>query len=303
MYLRAIQILASVLRKYDFKGKERILRLLYHPDMITDTTRIRIIMPYLDTLKIHIDTQIFLEWSIFFYSAYEKNTIKVLKAILSQASNVVEVGANVGAHTIAIAEACPQGKIIAVEPYFAARARLESNIALNSLSNIIVIDTALSDKEGESVLHCPTLANQANASLYRDHIDRTEKVNSFPVHINTVDRVFETSGLIGLDLIKMDVEGNDFHVIQGARQTIDRFHPFLIFEFERTSWSLAGDDFPKVHSFLFERGYTLYQFSERYFQRIKGMNIKEFTNVLAIPSDRHFADTLLLKWMQSSKAE
>lgn len=140
----------------------------------------------------------------------------------------VDVGANIGLYTLKAARlAGPQGRVFAAEPGHAARGELEANIALNTFNNITVFAGALSDAEGEATLHHVDRGNDPQAfSLLADGTEKSSET----VTVTTLDAIVAAQGLARVDCIKIDVEGFEAHVLRGARETLARWHPTVIFE-------------------------------------------------------------------------
>lgn len=145
---------------------------------------------------------------------------------------VFDVGANIGAYSEAIMKANPQCRIYAFEPqpdnfeHLAGSARKYGYEAVNE---------ALSDKPARSRLydHADRDGSQ-HATLYRDVIEDIHKseVVSHAVTVQTIDGFVKDKNLSGIDLLKIDVEGNEYKVLLGARQTIaDGLINMIQFEF------------------------------------------------------------------------
>ena len=84
-----------------------------------------------------------------FMGGWEKETLRVLRKELHPRDVVIEVGANVGAHTLLMASLVgPAGKVIAVEPTRFARTKLQNNLRLNpGLSNVTVVSAVVSNHD------------------------------------------------------------------------------------------------------------------------------------------------------------
>ena len=99
-------------------------------------------------IKYELDLTKLIDISIFF-GGWEKTTIQFLKANVKENDVVIEVGANIGAHTLLIGSLVGNGgSVIAVEPTDFALKKLRKNIDLNPhIKSIDVVDSIASDAE------------------------------------------------------------------------------------------------------------------------------------------------------------
>jgi FkbM family methyltransferase len=206
-----------------------------------------------------VDTRSYLEWVLWVYGEYEPDTQAIIRRYLRPGDVAIDVGANIGIHTLPMAEAVgPQGVVLAVEPLPSVRERLERNLALNRATNVRVIAQAASDREGTAQLYPPRAdaANWGQASLARmSHLDPTAPID---VPLVTLDALVRAQGLDRVRLIKVDVEGHDREVMAGAIALIDRYHPVLIFEFSPEHTSEIGNDWEDtVRLLVRQRSYRL----------------------------------------------
>jgi len=206
-----------------------------------------------------VDTRSYLEWVLWVYGEYEPDTEAIIRRYLRPGDVAIDVGANIGIHTMPMSEAVgPQGVVLAVEPLPSVRNRLERNLSLNRAANVRVIAQAASDREGSALLYPPRAdaANLGQASLAKlSHLDPG---SSIEVPLVTLDALVRAQGLDRVRLIKIDVEGHDREVMTGAIALIDRYHPVLIFEFSPEHTSEIGNDWNDTVGLLVrQRSYRL----------------------------------------------
>jgi FkbM family methyltransferase len=198
----------------------------------------------------------FLEWQLWAFGAYEEHLAKLFRHLTCPADRCIDVGANIGVHTIRLAKLVgPSGSVIALEPDGQIARRLRANIALNDLSNVQVHEAAASDKAGDGVvLHRPDPqdSNKGRASLL-PHSYLTGSKNS--VSTTTIDDVADGP----VALIKIDVEGFEGAVVAGAARTIETSEPSIIFEYAP---AMLTDSFQSPFKYLALKGYYLYRISQ-----------------------------------------
>jgi FkbM family methyltransferase len=155
---------------------------------------------------------------------------KVVRELISPRPSevVVDAGANIGTHTVWLSKQVgPSGMVLAIEPEPNNYAILEINRRINNLSNIISLRVALSSRAGNGKLDIPrpTLMGQAKIRLPSDPSDSL----AVPVEFQTLDNVLAFQRIC-VSAIKIDVEGAEVSVLQGAMKTITKFNPRLIVE-------------------------------------------------------------------------
>ena len=151
------------------------------------------------------DLSSFLEWQLWAFGSYEEHFAELFRCLVSPDDRCVDVGANVGVHTVRLAKLVgSRGKVIALEPDEEVAHRAHRNIMLNQLSNAHVINAAAGDEAGGKVqLYRPDArdTNRGRASMLR-HSYLTGSVTMVPVV--TIDEI--CPGPVAL--IKIDVEGH-----------------------------------------------------------------------------------------------
>ena len=86
------------------------------------------------------------------YGEWSEAEVSLLKQLLADSDNMIEVGSNIGTHTIPLAKQVSNGGIVyAIEPQYQNHKLLLDNIENNELKNVKVLKIAISSKEGEAV--------------------------------------------------------------------------------------------------------------------------------------------------------
>jgi FkbM family methyltransferase len=140
---------------------------------------------------------------------------------------VVDIGANIGVHTLRWAAGAPGAHVHSFEPSPETRARLVRNVERNGLQSSVTVEPlAVSDAPGQArFYHC---RDGAFSSL-RD-TGRQELADAFDVEVTTLDAFAATRPLDDLALVKIDVEGFEDQVIAGGRRTLESLRPDLFVE-------------------------------------------------------------------------
>ena len=166
------------------------------------------------------------------YGQFSEGEAHLLQHLVKPGNTIVEVGANIGAHTIALAKATgPGGVVHAFEPQRIIHQILCGNVALNALSNVYTYHAAVGRKS--SSIMVPKLNYAATNNF--GGISLGSCVAGEQVPIVTID----SYNLSSCHLIKIDVEGMEGDVVAGAEDTIRRCRPLLYVENDRKEKSQA----------------------------------------------------------------
>jgi FkbM family methyltransferase len=160
--------------------------------------------------------------------------------VVQTGSTIVDVGANIGLTTLALAALVPDGKVLAVEANPATSEILAANIQRTGVHNVEVIgSTALGDDEGMVAFvdnrRDPTgafVADHAPAAVVHAHDA------PITVPLTTLDRLLDQHGVQRVDFLKVDVEGAELRVLHGAAGTLKRSEPAV--ELEMNPFTLTS---------------------------------------------------------------
>ena len=184
--------------------------------------------------------------SIEIYGEFSEKEVALFKQVCKQNSVVVEIGANIGTHTQALSKMVGEnGRVYAFEPQRVVFQTLCANMALNSIENVEAFQTALSNENGSLLL--PDIQYDKEGNFGGIEIDKFSYGRKIPKV--KLDDFLE---LDSLDFIKIDVEGMEKEVIDGAIGLIEKFKPILYVENDRVEKSKALIETIK------KRGYDVY---------------------------------------------
>ncbi|MFA5171089.1 MAG: FkbM family methyltransferase [Sulfuriferula sp.] len=148
----------------------------------------------------------------------EPGTRHLIQHILSPGDIFIDVGANVGMHTLAAAKSMRgQGRVIAFEPYPPTARLLEKTIWMNGFKNMVEIHCiAASDEQRERTLYLG--ATSGHHSLFP--LDEASRIDIEPVTVRTttIDQIMANAPFA--HLIKIDAEGAELEVLAGAESLI-----------------------------------------------------------------------------------
>jgi FkbM family methyltransferase len=158
---------------------------------------------------------------------YEHHIINgMLKPHVEKATYIVDCGANIGCHCVSYAGMSPDAFIWAFEPQKKLFDILKTNVSINGYGDRIrLYNKGLGHTEAELELHSmDRVEDKAHMGWNKGGLGIGK--GGEKLEIQTLDSMH----LPGLDYMKIDVEGAEGLVIQGARETIKKFKPIIVFE-------------------------------------------------------------------------
>jgi len=181
----------------------------------------------------------------------------ILRRLLPGDGIAIDIGAHGGQVTRLLADLTPHGRVVAVEPSSYARSVLRVALLLKPRRNVTIVATALGAQPGVALLATPLKRAGAMgyglASLVRD--GRRMAVRE-AVPVVTLDSLIAAMALPRVDLLKIDVEGCETAVLEGAATTLSHHAPTLYVEISRARLERAGSTPERLWRMLGEFGYV-----------------------------------------------
>jgi FkbM family methyltransferase len=190
------------------------------------------------------------------YGEWSEFEIDMLKNFIKDGDTVIDVGANIGTHTVAFSRIVGKhGKVFSFEAQPRLEAILAANIKLNELGNVFWDQKAVGSECSKLAL--PPLppdgdeANFGNFGIY-SHVEKSDGRPDI-VELTTIDSFAADGEAFGISptVIKIDVEGMEADVIRGAIGTIERCKPVIYLDH-------GEDTRPEIAAALDEIGYVAY---------------------------------------------
>lgn len=165
--------------------------------------------------------------SLRLYGEFAGDEVDSILSLVNPGDHVLDLGANIGFHTLALARAVgPGGAVTSVEPQRFCFQLLCANITANQLATVNALRAAVGDVAGTCTVPLldPRTRHNAGATEVTLAADAGAQTDTVP--LITVDSL----NLPRCNLIKIDTEGFEDRVIAGAVETIKRHHPALYIE-------------------------------------------------------------------------
>lgn len=151
---------------------------------------------------------------------WERHLVELFPRYVKPGTTVIDAGAHIGTHTLSLAKlAGAEGRVYAFEPQRKIYRELVYNMRLNKAANVVPLRFALGERAGVIEMAQATPGNEGGTHVGLGG-DRVEL------------RSLDSFGFRNVSFIKIDVEGYEDHVLDGARQTIRRNRPVILIEIQ-----------------------------------------------------------------------
>ncbi|MFI5178688.1 MAG: FkbM family methyltransferase [Vicinamibacterales bacterium] len=249
MFTRRLLRVLGHRRALRFGLRDRLLRRFDDPE--TTASQEFVVPFYGASYRGNFDT--FIDWSVYYYGAYERDDLELIGDLLACLPDpvFVDVGANVGHHTLFAATRCP--RVVAIEPFAPLVERLRQKIADNALTNVTVVACGLGARDGAAPF-VPASGHNTGTGRFGG----ASNSGAIALPIRRGDDVLASAGVDRVGFIKIDTEGSEREVLTGLSRTLSASRPLVFFE-----WSERGrrtqDEGRRDARDLFPEGYSFFR--------------------------------------------
>jgi FkbM family methyltransferase len=207
-----------------------------------------------------------IDFAIFLLGAFERSTLNALKELVKPGQTVLDIGANIGAHTLHLANAVgAEGRVFAFEPTDFAFGKLTRNLAINPglqqrviASQLFLVDELGRQRQTEIYSSWPL---EAAGDQHPKHLGKLQSTSN--ASTETLDLFAARNHFSRVDLIKIDVDGHEHPVLKGGRELLRNFAPTLVMELSPYVHSEEGNSFEELIDMLRDCGYSLKDLKSR----------------------------------------
>ena len=151
--------------------------------------------------------------------SFEAEKQIAISRLLRPGQTFFDIGANAGYFTL-LASRCvgSSGRVVAVEPLPRNIEMMEKHIAINDISNVLIVRKAISNFIGTALF-----------SVEGHATSRLSTEGQVPVEVTTLDALVEELGALP-DLVKVDIEGTEIDLLRGAKKVLEKFRPVIFLD-------------------------------------------------------------------------
>lgn len=220
--------------------------------------------------------------------------LRGLAQLIRPGDTCFDIGAAYGMYSFTMANLVGHtGQVYSFEPQPKPRRVLRIGVGTSGLRNVHITDAAVGDQPGELEMALPVKFGFAPIHGHA-HINdgvRQQRVNtsftrtrSWRTPIRSVDEFRAENAIPRIDFMKVDVEGFEPNVVEGARETIKEHHPSLLLEIEDRHLSRYDTTAATFTDSLRELGYTMYTWANGEWKRTESVTTAQRNYLFTIDS-------------------
>lgn len=211
-------------------------------------------------LRYQLDLHEGIDFSIFITGKYEPAIQKAFAVNVQPGDVVLDIGANVGAHAMILAELTGKtGMVYAFEPTDWAYQKMVRNLFLNPQLKVMPIHAALTDPNGSPIPE--TISSSWDLTLplrEANPLDAGYARSTSGCSQYSLDQWVQNTGIEKVNVIKLDVDGFETRVLRGAVETLRKFKPRIICEWAPHHFQNPKEPFQEMIHILVRVGYEFY---------------------------------------------
>jgi FkbM family methyltransferase len=171
---------------------------------------------------------------------FERHELDIFELACYAGATVLDVGANIGLYSVVAAQRIgDSGIVYAFEPVPENVAYLRKNLELNGVADRVAVqEVAVGEADGELEI----FLSDRQIGTHSAAKATIGVGTSVKVPMRSVDAFVANSGISHIDVVKVDVEGYDGQVLQGALQTLRRHKPVLFIEYSPSLLEACGQN-------------------------------------------------------------
>jgi FkbM family methyltransferase len=222
-----------------------------------------------------------IDFAIYLGGMFERSTAVALGTLTEPSSLVLDIGANIGAHTLHLARLVgPNGRVMAFEPTDFAFRKLSRNLELNPslASRVEAFHCFLTASDEASVPHAiySSWPLAVEAGLHAKHLGR--EMQTEQAQARSLDSILNEHADRKVQLVKLDVDGFECDVLRGATTMLREIRPIFVMEFAPYVLEERGASLEQLLSYFIPNGYAFYD--ERTRKRLPS-EVKELRRLVA----------------------
>lgn len=210
---------------------------------------------------------------------YDALIKKIMRIVLEEDSSFIDVGCYRGNFLLEANKFAPSGAHIGFEPIPDIYTKVIKTLGgVNDIRQI-----GLSDERGETTFNY-VKSNPLYSGIKKRNYPGKESIEELIIKVDTLDHQLFQSPRV--DLIKIDVEGAELNVLKGGINTITKFNPVIVFEYEQGASDVYGVTPAEIWSFFDKVKYSVYTL-KNFIDNPLPLSFSRFTEIYT-SNDEHF---------------
>jgi FkbM family methyltransferase len=193
------------------------------------------------------------------FDGFETEEVRFIQDVLKEGDVFIDVGCNIGLFSLIASEIVgDKGSVECFEPSIRTFERLQENIKLNGFTNIKSHNIGISNEKGVLRLNVSEDGHDAWNTFAANTDEKFHKIEE--VAVSTLDIRLDGLDKNRIALVKVDVEGWEKYVFQGASNFLKEYSPTLMVEFSEANTFAAGYFVQEVYDILAGLDYQWFRY-------------------------------------------
>jgi FkbM family methyltransferase len=250
--------------------------------------------PWYGGLRFNLYLGTDLSRQLFIAGCVEPNVFAVLDRLLQPGMVFVDAGANEGLFTLFASQRIGDaGRVWAFEPSEREFLRLQANLRLNGRQNVRAFRMGLAERDGEEALAIADFGHEGVNTLGAFAHEGISLLRTERVPVRKLDDLIRDANVERIDVLKVDVEGAESRVIEGARDVLAEHRPVVLFEAFDPCLRLQGSSAASLTRRLSSFGYALLVYDAESGLPSLAKEGQITDNMIAMPEGHPFVNTLV----------
>lgn len=211
-------------------------------------------------INFELDLNEGIDLHLFLFGNFQKHITENQCIDINENATIIDVGANTGVISLIFAQKAANGHVYAFEPTDYAIKKMHTNLDLNPQlrERITLTQCFVSDKEKDSSDLKAYSSWPIRSSKEKHNIHRGVDMTTPDVPSITLDGYCEKNGIAKVDLMKIDTDGHELGVLNGAGQMIMKYKPQIIFELGIYVMKERGISFTDYNAYFSAKNYDMF---------------------------------------------
>ena len=200
-----------------------------------------------------------IDLSIFIFGTFENSVINVAKKIIQKKKmDIVDIGSNMGVHTLNLARIFKKSKVYSIEPTNFAYEKLLNNINLNkNINNIHTFRYFITNTKNKPSKVYSSWQLNSEKQKHKKHMGILQTTKN--TKIRSLDNFVKENKISKKLFIKCDVDGNELKVFKSGEKYLKKFKPYIFMELAPYLYLEYGYDCKSLINYLKKFNYEFYE--------------------------------------------
>jgi FkbM family methyltransferase len=191
---------------------------------------------------------------------WEPNVYKTISLLLNPGEMFIDIGSNIGYHTVRIAGEFPKSNVISIEPQADIFNLLKYNVAINNLKNVSCLNIGTSSIRATKYIPKLSFDTKNMGDITVTTIENSKCSDS----VSCIDIDYILKDYNNVRVIKIDVSGNELDVLKGSIEVLIKQRPFIILPLESHVCKNNGYTCRSIKNLLYSIQYTMVEINSDY---------------------------------------